>query len=317
MLFSPSNFSQAWRRSVFSRSIGTSDPGHGTSDGIAAKGSADNLWISMIGRLRRLPGAAQEALKLLACLGNQADFSTFAKLHGGSEDGVPSASDLWPPDARMHGSFRAAVEAGAIISHEGKYRFLHDRVQEAAYTLIPAKSRARLHLRIGRLLAGRPPEKIAEKIFDIVNQLNSGLAAHFGLARKGARRRAQSCRREGRPKPLLPMPSACHLSCGRHGRSVRRSVAELLRLEVWDCISNVPNARSSARTSSWPQRSSRNCCLRHSSKIDRAEALSSADASRVEARRLRTGSPDSTRMSANVQLGTAGAPDAGTGTGGV
>ena len=88
-----------------------------------------------------------------------------------------------PSDERCHGrqredarSCRAAVEAGAVISQEGKYRFLHDRVQEAAYALIPAKSRARLHLRIGRLLATGPaPEKIAEKIFDIVNQLNLGL----------------------------------------------------------------------------------------------------------------------------------------------
>ena len=77
---------------------------------------------------------------------------------------------------RMHESFRAAVEAGVVISQEGKYRFLHDRVQEAAYALIPAKSRALHHLRIGRLLAtGMAPEKIDEKTFDIVNQLNQCL----------------------------------------------------------------------------------------------------------------------------------------------
>ena len=63
-------------------------------DGIANKGSTDNLLDLMIGRLRRLPDATQEALKLLACLGNQADFSILATVHGGSEDAAPSMS--WP-----------------------------------------------------------------------------------------------------------------------------------------------------------------------------------------------------------------------------
>jgi predicted ATPase len=60
---------------------------------------------------------------------------------------------------------------------EGSYAFLHDRVQEAAYALIPEDERAAEHLRIGRVLASRTaPEELEEKVFEIVNQLDHGVA---------------------------------------------------------------------------------------------------------------------------------------------
>jgi PAS domain S-box-containing protein len=125
---------------------------------------SDNPVDLMIGRLRRLAPEAQEALKLLACLGNHADFTTLAKLRTES-------------DEAMHASFRDAVRAGVAVPREGSYRFFHDRVQEAAYALIPAEGRAELHLRIARLLvAETTQESVAEKIYDLVNQLNLGTA---------------------------------------------------------------------------------------------------------------------------------------------
>jgi PAS domain S-box-containing protein len=133
-------------------------------DAIVDKRFSDNPVDLMIGRLRRLAPEAQEALKLLACLGNHADFATLAKLRSES-------------DEAMHASFRDAVRAGAAVPREGSYRFFHDRVQEAAYALIPTEGRAELHLRIARLLvAETEQERIAEKIYDLVNQLNLGSA---------------------------------------------------------------------------------------------------------------------------------------------
>jgi PAS domain S-box-containing protein len=133
-------------------------------DGIVDKRFSDNPVDLMIGRLRRLAPEAQEALKLLACLGTRADFATLAKL--GSET-----------DEAMHASFRDAVRAGAAVTREGSYRFFHDRVQEAAYALIPTEGRAEFHLRIARLLiAETAQDRVAEKIYDLVNQLNLGSA---------------------------------------------------------------------------------------------------------------------------------------------
>jgi predicted ATPase/signal transduction histidine kinase/CheY-like chemotaxis protein len=129
---------------------------------IRAKGYTDNVVDLMIGKLRRLPDATQERLKQLACLGNVAEIATLALVHGLSEQQIHTA--LWD-----------AVLTGLIVRQDGGYAFLHDRVQEAAYSLIPEDERPAIHLRIGRLFAGRTDkEKIKDSIFEIVNQLNRG-----------------------------------------------------------------------------------------------------------------------------------------------
>ena len=75
----------------------------------------------------------------------------------------------------MHAQLLEATRAGLVLRAERSYRFLHDRVQEAAYVLIPEQQRAQTHLRIGRvLMQSTSQEQLEETIFDIVNQLNRG-----------------------------------------------------------------------------------------------------------------------------------------------
>ena len=131
---------------------------------IRAKGYTDNVVDLMVGKLKRLPDTTQEALKQLACLGNVVEIATLTLVHGKSEEEIHKA--LWE-----------ASRTGLIFCLEGSYTFLHDRVQEAAYALIPAGERAAAHLRIGRVLASRTaPDEIEENIFEIVNQLDRGAA---------------------------------------------------------------------------------------------------------------------------------------------
>src|SRR5215475_4818207 len=129
---------------------------------VYAKGHTDNVVDLMVGKLNRLPVETQKALQQLACLGNSAEFAMLQMVYQDSNN-------------EMHAQLWEAVRTGLIFRSEDSYRFLHDRVQEAAYSLIPQELRAEAHLRIGKLLAAHTPsEKLEEGIFEIVNQLNRG-----------------------------------------------------------------------------------------------------------------------------------------------
>jgi predicted ATPase/signal transduction histidine kinase len=130
---------------------------------ISAKGYTENVVDLMVDKLSQLSAETQAALQQLACLGNATTTAMLSTVLATSEDQVHTA--LWD-----------AARDDLVERLDGSYRFIHDRVQEAAYASIPDGQRAEAHLRIGRLLAARtPPEKRDEAIFDIVNQLNRGL----------------------------------------------------------------------------------------------------------------------------------------------
>ncbi len=129
-------------------------------DRIRGKCYSDNVVDLMLGKLRRLPQPTQTALQQLASLGNVAEIATLSVVFGQSEE-------------QIHTALLEAVRTGLILRVEGSYAFLHDRFQEAAYTLIPESERAGAHLRIGRvLLAGMTADHLAEHLFDVANQLN-------------------------------------------------------------------------------------------------------------------------------------------------
>src|SRR6266436_2606575 len=109
---------------------------------IEGKGFTDNVVELMIAKLKRLPGPTQQAMTLLACLGNLAEAETLAIVGSSSVDQLDAA--LWE-----------AVRAGFVMRVDGTYRFVHDRIQEAAYSLIPQTQQTQTHLRIGRLLLAR------------------------------------------------------------------------------------------------------------------------------------------------------------------
>jgi len=139
---------------------------------IRAKGYSNNVVDLMVGKLQRLTDRTQAALQQLACLGNVAEIASLSLVLGKSEDEVHAA--LWD-----------AVRNGLILRLEGTYAFLHDRIQEGAYALIPESERAQTHLRIGRaLLVSLTEEGLSEHLFDVGNQLNRGAALLADLGEK-------------------------------------------------------------------------------------------------------------------------------------
>jgi predicted ATPase/signal transduction histidine kinase len=131
-------------------------------DRIYAKNYTDNVVELMVQKLKRLSVITQDALKHLASLGNMAEIGTLNVVYGQTEEAMRAA--LWE-----------AVGAGLILHQGNHYKFLHDRIQQAAYSLVPAQHRAAAHLRIGRkLLATMTADELTEQLFEVANQFNRG-----------------------------------------------------------------------------------------------------------------------------------------------
>jgi PAS domain S-box-containing protein len=132
---------------------------------IRAKHSTDNLVDLMVANLNRLPSETSAVLCQLACVGSAATFALLATVCQMSSE-------------NLHACLWEALRAGLVLRSEDAYAFRHDRIQEAAYSLIPDDARAEVHLRIGRLLLTHTsPEARDGIIFKIVDQFNRSTAS--------------------------------------------------------------------------------------------------------------------------------------------
>ncbi|XYI04032.1 ATP-binding protein [Sorangium sp. So ce1128] len=127
---------------------------------IDALAYTDNVVDLMVRTIARLPPEAVEALKLAAAIGNRFELDMLA-----------TVSECSPEE--VYGRLDPAVGEGFVLARRDGYRFAHDKVQEAAYALIPEADRPAFHLRIGRLLAGKLDLSESQSLFDVVSHLNS------------------------------------------------------------------------------------------------------------------------------------------------
>ncbi|OLP19619.1 hypothetical protein BST81_05005 [Leptolyngbya sp. 'hensonii'] len=154
---------------------------------IQQQGITDNVVELMIRKIAKLPLPTQYLLQLAACIGSQFDLPTVAivaeqplgqvaqSLWDAIQAGliVPMGTGYRLPQVLDAAEISDALTQGTTI----EYQFLHDRVQQAAYSLIPSDRTPLIHHHIGQLLLQKIPIAQREnKIFDIVNQLNMGVS---------------------------------------------------------------------------------------------------------------------------------------------
>jgi predicted ATPase/signal transduction histidine kinase len=158
---------------------------------VKALAVSDNVVEFMAAQLQKLPIHAQGVLKLAACIGHKFDLETLSIVYEKSP--TETAADLWRalqsglilPCSDIYKFFHAdTIQDGWSLEEQRptsngqltvSYKFLHDRVQQAAYSLIPETDKKATHLKIGQLLLKNTKSvDLEENIFDLVNQLNIG-----------------------------------------------------------------------------------------------------------------------------------------------
>jgi len=149
---------------------------------VVSLGITANLAELVARKFERLPVSTRDALRLGACIGNLFELELLAATAGVSPQEMRAR--LGPairerlvlslePDYAP--SLVDLTSTSAPLPVDCEYRFLHDRIEQAAYASIPESARPELHLRVGRIMSERTPrETRGEQVFELVEQLNQG-----------------------------------------------------------------------------------------------------------------------------------------------
>ncbi len=128
---------------------------------IAGLELSENVVSLMVSKIAKLPQGTREVLPQAACLGYRFDLRELNAI-------------ARQPAASIRGQLQPALTQGLIIPIGDRYQFAHDRVRQAAYSLIPESERKRVHLEVGRLLRQLANDDQEKRSFTIVDHLNEG-----------------------------------------------------------------------------------------------------------------------------------------------
>ncbi len=144
---------------------------------IESMGITDNVVELMIGKLAKLPEGTRQALRLAACMGSRFDLETLATISGKPAEDLffelmgAVSHGLIIPTSKLESHSDGTLALDLLILN---FKFLHDRVQQAAYATIEEEQRTAVHLQIGRILLENAGGELDAQIFDVVEHLNLG-----------------------------------------------------------------------------------------------------------------------------------------------
>ena len=155
---------------------------------IAGVAITDNVVELVAGKLKGLEPATVSVLQHAACIGSSFDLRTLARVcdlelgeAAAALDAALADGFVLPTDDayKYMGALDAVAEQGSEAGMETAwYRFLHDRVHQAAYSLLTEVEREQIHLRTGQVLwVGADDEARDALLMDIANHFD--LAGHL------------------------------------------------------------------------------------------------------------------------------------------
>lgn len=143
--------------------------------------STDNVVALMTSSIRQLPEQEQHALCTASILGGSFSLGFWVKvLEWSYEEVVDSLQRLVEEGFLLQrGELPSEQELVEQSLVGGSFVFAHDRIQQAAYGLLPSSSLEALHLRAGRLLREHHGLDVSveehEVLFDVVQHLNAAV----------------------------------------------------------------------------------------------------------------------------------------------
>jgi PAS domain S-box-containing protein len=142
----------------------------------------DNVVELIKEKITELPAQVQSTIMLASCFGNCFDLHSLIIINrnaiAATLDDLRQAvrEDLLVPVGLRHEYFMSPSivhDYEEILARQSEFKFPHDRVQEAANSLLSESQRKEVHFHIGRMLIEKTShEDIDKNIFNIVNHLN-------------------------------------------------------------------------------------------------------------------------------------------------
>ncbi len=118
----------------------------------------DNVVEFVANQIGRLPESWRRVIEICSCFGTEIRRDLLPRLLGQSSAEITIALE-------------GALASGALQLHGGEYAFVHDRVREAAASLVSPDRLAAVHLGIAEILLEQSEVEVESQLFDIVHHL--------------------------------------------------------------------------------------------------------------------------------------------------